>query len=219
MPSCRAPQADGLNELPSSSTWLRSCEPQRVRWKTDRQHAYVASGLGQVACFAAADRWPARKVCSCMQVYGHPESNSSAALRIGDWRLAAAAETGGSPVRPPSTGGFSFDQPSVNIDDVYSPLSQASISVGRVPAIAAAEATPQTLSPLRPRALHASAALLATVERDATLCAHGRGHDQGEHVTLHALLPCTPEERRIRPCGSAVLFDVCRLPCPQTHPS
>lgn len=71
-------------------------------------------------------------------------SSCSRALRPGDWRRAAAADTDGGPVQVPSCSIYSENTP--NIDDVHSPAS-ANLDGG---------ATSGLASPLVPRALVSS---------------------------------------------------------------
>jgi hypothetical protein len=68
-------------------------------------------------------------------------SSGSRMLRPGDWRRAAAAETGGEPVEAPR-----YAEYTPNIDDVHSPAS-VNFDYG---------AGPGPSSPLLPRALDAS---------------------------------------------------------------
>eukprot|EP00198_Chlamydomonas_reinhardtii_P005996 XP_001695332.1 predicted protein [Chlamydomonas reinhardtii] len=90
---------------------------------------------------------------------GSTVSSGSRHLRPGDWRAAAAAETGGGPVQaPPADFSFAVDI-TPNIDDVHSPASSIFTDGAASPALNSYNGTPNALSPLRPRVLATSSVL------------------------------------------------------------
>ncbi|KAG2447787.1 hypothetical protein HYH02_007244 [Chlamydomonas schloesseri] len=138
-------QAQGNDELASSSFWLPSVQASPAL----QEQPHSAKPTGSTV------------------------SSGSRHLRPGDWRAAAAAETGGGPVQaPPADFSFAVDN-TPNIDDVHSPASSIFTDGAASPAINSCNGTPNALSPLRPRVLATSSVLDAAATRTGTPATQG----------------------------------------------
>ncbi|KAG2430187.1 hypothetical protein HXX76_010286 [Chlamydomonas incerta] len=138
-------QATGSDELASSSFWVPSVQPSPA------MQEQPLSG----------------------KATGSTVSSGSRHLRPGDWRVAAAAETGGGPVQVPAAD-FSFTVDNTpNIDDVHSPASSIFTDGAASPALNSCNGTPNALSPLRPRVLATSSVLDGASTRAGTPATQG----------------------------------------------